>query len=71
MTEIFFKEWQACLRAHYQYVVRINDTVTEPTLRAVLLQSGLTEDELHALAEEALAEGPPDEGDDEAGQNTD
>jgi hypothetical protein len=52
---IFFKEWQACLRAHYQHVVRINDRITESTLRHVLLQSGLTEDDLRALGEDALA----------------
>jgi hypothetical protein len=57
---IFFDEWRACLRAHYIYVIQDNDTVTEPTLRAVLLQSGLSEDELYALAEEARAEKPLD-----------
>lgn len=55
---LFFDEWQACLRAHYIYVIRANDMVTEPTLRSVLLQSGLTEDGLHKLYEEALALGP-------------
>jgi hypothetical protein len=55
---IFFDEWQACLRAHYKTVIQQNDTITEPTLRGVLLQSGLTEDELRALAEEALTGAP-------------
>ncbi len=50
---IFFNEWQACLRAHYQTVIQDNDVITEPTLRAVLLQSGIPEDELHTLAEKA------------------
>ncbi len=57
---IFFDAWQACLRAHYVHVIRTNDAVTEPTLRSVLLQSGLSEDELHALYQEALALGPVD-----------
>lgn len=51
---IFFDEWQACLRAHYIHVIRTNDTITEPTLRSVLLATGLSEDELAALREEAL-----------------
>ncbi|MEL7675859.1 MAG: hypothetical protein AAGU78_19130, partial [Chloroflexota bacterium] len=51
---LFFDEWQACLRAHYIYVIRTQDTVTEPTLRHVLLTTGLTEDELDALRAEAL-----------------
>ncbi len=51
---IFFDEWRACLRAHYVYVLRTNDTVTEPTLRHVLRQTGLTEEELAALQAEAL-----------------
>ncbi len=51
---IFFDEWRACLRAHYVYVLRTNDTVTEPTLRHVLHQTGITEEELSALQAEAL-----------------
>ena len=39
---------------------RTNDAVTETTLRAVLLQSGLSDDQLHALYQEALALGPLD-----------
>jgi hypothetical protein len=51
---IFFDEWQACLRAHYVYVLRTNDTVTEPTLRQVLRQTGLTDEDLAALQAQAL-----------------
>jgi len=51
---IFFDEWQACLRAHYIHVIRTHDTVTEPTLRHVLLATGLSEAELAALRAEAL-----------------
>ncbi|HML24775.1 MAG TPA: hypothetical protein PKD09_24185 [Aggregatilinea sp.] len=50
---IYFNDWQACLRAHYVHVIRTNDTVTEPTLRHVLLQTGLTDAELDAIAAEA------------------
>ena len=53
---LFFDEWQACLRAHYVHVIRTQDTITEPPLRSVLLATGLSEDELAALREEALAE---------------
>jgi hypothetical protein len=59
---IFFDEWRACLRAHYVYVLRTNDTVTEPTLRHVLRQTGISEEELAALQAEALGAPlpPPD-----------
>ncbi len=68
---IFFDEWQACLRAHYVYVIRAGDRVTEPTLRGVLLQTGLSETELAALREGALALGPPDsDTDDTAGDES-
>ncbi len=56
---LFFDEWQACLRAHYIHVVRTNDTVTEPTLRHVLHQTGLTDEELAHLRAIALASPPP------------
>lgn len=46
---IFHDEWRACLYAHYEHVIRTGDTITEPTLRHVLLQAGLREDELTAL----------------------
>lgn len=55
---IFFDEWQACLRAHYIYVIRTGDAITEPTLRQVLLHSGLSETELEALRAQAEALGP-------------
>jgi hypothetical protein len=50
---VFFDEWQACLRSHYVHVIRSQDEVTEPTLRHVLLQTGLTQAELEALWEDA------------------
>lgn len=60
---IFFDDWQACLRSHYIYVIRAGDSVTEPTLRHVLLHSGIDETELEALRAQAEALGPldPDE----------
>ncbi|MBI5957567.1 MAG: hypothetical protein HY866_02455 [Chloroflexi bacterium] len=54
----FFEDWQACLRAHYIHVVRARDAVTEPTLRAVLLHTGLTEHDLDELLRQANALGP-------------
>jgi hypothetical protein len=55
---LFFDDWQACLRAHYVYVIRTNDRVTEPSLRQVLLQSGLSENDLEALRQQAYAPAP-------------
>ena len=52
---IFFDEWQACLRAHYVHVLRTDDSVTEPTLRHVLHQTGIADEELAALQAEGLA----------------
>jgi len=60
---LFFDDWQACLRAHYVYVIRMNDTVTEPSLRQVLLHTGLSEDDLEELRRQAYA---PDEQVEEA-----
>jgi hypothetical protein len=59
---IFFDEWQACLHAHYVHVVRTQDAVTEPTLRHVLLQTGLDEADVQALHEQAQALGLLDPG---------
>jgi hypothetical protein len=70
-SSIFFDEWRACLRAHYKYVIQVNDTVTEPTLRAVLLQSGLTDDELRALIDEARGEPLPEDSGAPPGTDTD
>lgn len=51
---IFFDEWRACLHAHFEHVVRSGDTVTEPTLRHVLQQTGLTDEELELIRAEVL-----------------
>jgi hypothetical protein len=42
----FRDDWLACMRAHYAHVIRTNDTVTERTLRGVLLSVGFSESEL-------------------------
>ncbi len=52
---IFFEDWRACLHAHYEYVIRAGDTITEPTLRQVLQQTGLSDDELDAIRAEILS----------------
>lgn len=57
---IFSDEWRACLHAHYLHVIRTDDAVTEPTLRSVLLQTGLTDADIERLRDEALALGPVD-----------
>lgn len=51
---IFFEEWKACLRAHYLHVVHINDQITEPTLRRVLLDAGVSEAEIERWYQEAV-----------------
>ncbi len=55
---LFFDQWQACLRAHYIYVIRSNDRVTEPSLRQVLLHSGLSESDLEELRQQAYVPDP-------------
>jgi len=50
---IFFDEWIKSLREQYKYVVRNNDTVTLPSLTAVLYDVGFTDDELARLRVEA------------------
>ncbi len=56
--DIFFDEWRDCLKAHYLYVVRTEDHVTEPTLRGILLDAGITEGEIEAWYQEAIQ--PPE-----------
>lgn len=55
---IFSEEWRACLRAHYTYVIRAQDALTEQTLRHVLLQTGMREDELADMRRQALGYDP-------------
>jgi hypothetical protein len=54
---LFFEEWRSCLHAHYLYVLRTGDTITEPTLRQVLLNTGFTEDDVAEMRAEAEALG--------------
>jgi len=56
----FYTEWQACLRAHYQHVLREQDLVTEPTLHNVLLETGVTETEIQRIRHAVLMESPVD-----------
>jgi hypothetical protein len=46
---IFAQEWRDCLRAHYLYVIQIQDRLTERTLIEVMLDAGFTEAELTEL----------------------
>jgi hypothetical protein len=49
-ASIFAEEWRECLRAHYSYVIRSDDRLTERTLRGVMIhEAGFTEDELKEL----------------------
>lgn len=52
----FYAEWQACLRAHYQHVIREQDMVTEPTLHHVLLETGVSEEEIQRIRHHILGE---------------
>ncbi len=42
----FDEEWRACLQAHYEHVLRIQDVVTEPTLYQVLRSTGFSEEQI-------------------------
>ncbi|MBN2302858.1 MAG: hypothetical protein JXQ72_00175 [Anaerolineae bacterium] len=55
---IFFDEWRQCLYAHYIHVLRAGDAITEPTLRRVLLNSGLTDTDIAQMRAKALELGP-------------
>jgi hypothetical protein len=55
---IFFEDWRDCLRSHYQYVVSVNDHITEPSLRQVLLEAGFTLAEIEEWHEQALQKPP-------------
>ncbi|MBL8117423.1 MAG: hypothetical protein J0L63_03895 [Anaerolineae bacterium] len=46
---VFEAEWRACLEAHYVYVVRNHDTVTEPSLTLVMKNAHFTDAELAEL----------------------
>jgi hypothetical protein len=60
---IFFDEWQACLRAHYAYVIHEQDMITLPTLREVLLNTGLSDNDLIILEDMPLDDAPGSEPD--------
>jgi hypothetical protein len=46
---IFEAEWRECLEAHYMYVIRSRDKVTEPSLTHVMHQAGFNDSELAQL----------------------
>lgn len=51
----FDADWRESLRAHMMYVFRINDKVTERTLRGVLKQAGFTDEDLQEMYIRATA----------------
>ena len=58
----FHKEWRDCLRAHFLYVIRSGDRVTEPSLRLVMLEAGFSDEELAELRVQAtlrVEDAPP------------
>lgn len=60
---VFSDEWRRCLREHYKYVKRNQDTATEETLTPILEKVGFREDELRRLTIEATmrADDMPDD----------
>ncbi len=50
---VFFEEWLRSLREQYKHVARSGDSVTLPTLTAVMQNVGFGEDELRQLRLEA------------------
>ncbi len=60
---VFGDEWRRCLREHYKYVKRNQDTATEETLTPILERFGFREDELRRLTIEATmrADDMPDD----------
>lgn len=60
---IFFDEWRACLRAHFFFVVQIDDQITLASLKGVLREADISDEQIEAWRQEALAqraaEGPP------------
>lgn len=51
----FEADWRESLRAHMMYVFRINDQVTERTLRGVLKQAGFTDEDIQEMYIRATA----------------
>jgi hypothetical protein len=49
MLNVFDNEWRECLRAHYMYVARANDTKTLVSLLTVMQEVGFGEEELREL----------------------
>ncbi|MEO8393935.1 MAG: hypothetical protein ABI700_13170 [Chloroflexota bacterium] len=46
---VFADEWRECLRAHFTTVIRMNDKITEKTLRGVMIEAGFSDAELREL----------------------
>src|SRR5258706_6397245 len=64
----FAINWQDCLRAHYNHVVREHDLNNEQSLITVLIDTGFSEDDILALREAIVGpvEQPEPEGDEVA-----
>ncbi|MGJ3240238.1 MAG: hypothetical protein ACFE0Q_16135 [Anaerolineae bacterium] len=60
---VFADEWRRCLREHYKYVIKTNDTPTATTLTPILERFGFRSDELRQLEIEATirADDMPDD----------
>ncbi|MCC7208715.1 MAG: hypothetical protein IT323_15515, partial [Anaerolineae bacterium] len=60
---IFAEDWQACLHAHYLYVLHAHDLSNEASLRLVLKQVGFDDaalDTIRAEIQTAVQEVAPD-----------
>lgn len=60
---VFKDEWRRCLKEHYKYVIRNQDSTTQRTLLPVLHRLGFTDDDLRQLYVEATmrADDMPDD----------
>jgi hypothetical protein len=54
--DIFQDDWKACLRAHYFHVIHEQDWKNESSLAAVLLQTGISQEEAALWRREAMRE---------------
>ena len=53
---IFYDSWRACLREHYLHTIRSGDTVTEPSLREILEETGFSVEDIEKLSQQGQAQ---------------
>ena len=53
---IFYDAWRACLREHYLHTIRSGDTITEPSLREILEETGFSAEDIERLSQQGNAQ---------------